>query len=108
MFNVFVGVVIDNFNKMKDRQEGMDLLTDSQRKWRQTMLHTMQMDPMTVLRPPLNAGPIRLKIFHLVESKRFELFIISSIMVNVIIMAMRYDNMPDTGLKFCIMAIYFS
>ena len=41
MFNVFVGVVIDNFNKMKDRQEGMDLLTDSQRKWRQTMLHTM-------------------------------------------------------------------
>ena len=89
MFNVFVGVVIDNFNKMKDRQEGMDLLTDSQRKWRQTMLHTMQMDPMTVLRPPLNAGPIRLKIFHLVESKEFELFIISSIMVNVIIMAMR-------------------
>ena len=84
MFNVFVGVVIDNFNKMKDRQEGMDLLTDSQRKWRQTMLHTMQMDPMTVLRPPLNAGPIRLKIFHLVESKEFELFIISSIMVNVI------------------------
>ena len=60
------------------------------------MLHTMQMDPMTVLRPPLNAGPIRLKIFHLVESKQFELFVISSIMVNVIIMAMRYDNMPDT------------
>ena len=65
MFNVFVGVVIA-FNKMKDRQEGMDLLTDSQRKWRQTMLHTMQMDPMTVLRPPLNAG-FRLKIFNLVN-----------------------------------------
>ena len=96
MFNVFVGVVIDNFNKMKDRQEGMDLLTDSQRKWRQTMLHTMQMDPMTVLRPPLNAGPFRLKIFNLVESKKFEIFIISAIMVNVIIMAMRYDDMPDS------------
>jgi hypothetical protein len=81
---------------MKDRQEGMDLLTDSQRKWRQTMLHTMQMDPMTVLRPPMNASKFRLKVFYMVESKNFEIFIIAAIMLNVVIMAMRYDNMPES------------
>jgi hypothetical protein len=93
MFNVFVGVVIDNFNKMKEEQEGMDMLTSGQRKWRQTMMHTLRTNPMSVLRPPLGASKFKLKMFTLVESKGFELGILSCILVNVLVMALRYDGM---------------
>ena len=94
MFNVFVGVVIDNFNKMKEEQEGMDLLTAGQRHWRQTMLHTLRTNPMSVLRPPLNHSKWRQSLFIFVEDTRFELGIMLCIMINVAVMALRYDGMP--------------
>merc|ERR1711871_730102 len=93
MFNVFVGVVIDNFNKMKEEQEGMDMLTPGQRKWRQTMIHTLRTNPMSVLRPPVEVTKFRLKVFYLVESKQFELGILCCILINVLVMALRYDGM---------------
>ena len=33
VLNLFVGVIIENFNRNKEHQEGIDVLTESQRQW---------------------------------------------------------------------------
>merc|ERR1711871_1827506 len=89
LLNLFVGVVVDNFDKMK--KEGISIVTDEQQLWIDSQTMALECAPVRKITPPSNN--LRRIVFHMVESKNFELVIMACIMANVIVMACRsYDN----------------
>lgn len=55
LLNLFVGVVIDNFNKIKDREEvGGIYVTDNQRRWIEVQHLMVRMNLVKRLYPPKN------------------------------------------------------
>lgn len=99
LMNLFVGVIIDNFNKIKEQKDvGGIFVTDSQRNWIEIQ-HLML--AKTLLRkkyPP--QGKFRRFFYDVQDSKYFEGFIITCIFMNTIIMAMQYARMDhDYGLS---------
>merc|ERR1711871_225410 len=88
LLNLFVGVVVDNFDKMK--KEGVSIVTDEQQLWINSQTMALECAPVRKLTPPTMI--FRRKVFEILESKAFELFIMGCIVVNVIVMAARvYD-----------------
>jgi len=88
MLNVFVGVIIDNFNQMKEMQNGSGLLTEEQKLWVETMKLSMNQKPIKKLLPPND--PNRKKLWNMVMSKRFEAIIMCVIMLNTLVMCLSY------------------
>ena len=93
MLNVFIGVVIENFNKMKSEQDGSALMTDKQKKWVDHQKFAMRQTPIINVPPPEN---YRKRIFHFVESKNFEVFIMFCIIANTLLMAARHAHQTKT------------
>ena len=95
LMNLFVGVIIDNFNKIKEQKEvGGIFVTDSQRNWIEIQ-HLML--AKTLIRkkfPPKNK--FRRFFYNLQYSKYFEGFIVGCILLNTVVMAMRYARMSET------------
>ena len=54
LLNLFVGVVISNFNRQKDKIGGNNLLTERQKEWIDTKLIALRAKPIKVIRPPVN------------------------------------------------------
>ena len=52
MLNVFVGVVIDEYNAMKGEEDGSGLMTDSQKQWVDSMKMLSSQNPMRVMTKP--------------------------------------------------------
>ena len=90
MLNVFVGVVIDNYNEMKDEETGSALLSSSQKQWVDSMKLLMSMKPSKVMVPPKRLKLIRLPFYNLVESKAFEVFIMTLIILNTLVMSLKH------------------
>jgi len=93
LVNLFVGVVVDNFKRASEEQDGTVYLTQSQRKWLATQRAVFQENPQYVMKPPTN--PWRAKIFNLVEAKWFSDFIFSVIILNVIFMAFTHHRQSE-------------
>jgi hypothetical protein len=87
MLNVFIGVVIDNFNKMKSEEDGSALMTEKQKKWVDHIRYAMSAAPLINLPPPKGW---RRPLFKLVESSGFDWFIMITIMMNTALMATRH------------------
>jgi hypothetical protein len=92
MLNVFIGVVIDNFNKMKEQQDGSALMTDQQKKWVQHIQNAMRQAPIINVPPPKGW---RRPVFKFVESTRFEWFIMICIILNTLLMASRHAHQSE-------------
>ena len=103
MLNVFVGVVIDEYNAIKGEEDGSGLMTDSQKQWVDSMKNLSSLNPMRVMTPP--AQKWRMSFYNLVISKGFELFIMAAIMMNTIILAMTIT--PDDGRAAILESINF-
>lgn len=98
MINVFVGVIIDNFNDMKDKQNGSGLLTEEQKLWLATIRKTMQEKPIKRSNPP--TGKWRSKVWQIVvNSKRFEFAIMGVILLNTIVMMMHSEGVSTSMTK---------
>lgn len=92
LMNLFVGVIIDNFNKIKEQKEvGGIFVTDSQRNWIEIQHIMLSKTLIKKQYPPKNR--IRKFFFRIMNHKYFEVFIISCIFLNTIVMAMRYARM---------------
>ena len=89
VMNLFVGVVIDNFNTMKDRLGGNYLLTESQKEWVKTQERLMKNVP-TKRRTPAPTTPVRAWCYRVTSSNYFEGFIMTCIILNTVIMSMTY------------------
>jgi hypothetical protein len=88
MLNVFVGVVIDNYNKMKEESEGSALLTDGQKLWVETMKLALSSNVPERMKPPNEEW--RMRFFKIVEATWFEVMIMGFIMSNTILLSFRF------------------
>jgi len=94
LLNLFVGVVIEQYQAMKDGQDGDGpLMTEEQKMWIETQKLAFSAGPVRkVKRPEMKA---RAYFFDIVESREFEMVIMACIMLNVVTMAMRKFNQSD-------------
>eukprot|EP00163_Fabomonas_tropica_P029147 TRINITY_DN6158_c0_g1_i1.p1 TRINITY_DN6158_c0_g1~~TRINITY_DN6158_c0_g1_i1.p1 ORF type:complete len:1884 (+),score=375.64 TRINITY_DN6158_c0_g1_i1:93-5654(+) len=94
--NLFVGVVIDNFNAMKSKQNGSALLTRRQADWVEVQKVMVRYRPNIIPDPPTNWAPaLRTRFFYLVRDKRFEYSIVGLICLNIAMMATAHHEEPE-------------
>ena len=86
--NLFVGVVVDNFTKIKKETEESATMTAEQKQWIETMVAVGKQKPVKIPEPPHNC--IRWVCFNIVTSATFDTFIIGVIIANVAMMACDY------------------
>ena len=88
--NMFVGVMIRNFNVVKKQMSGMMFLTDEQQTWLESEQLMLRFGPLVKPGKPRRCRGI----FHLVESTAFKAFIELSICLNMVVLAM--DHYPSS------------
>ncbi|CAM9974789.1 unnamed protein product, partial [Ectocarpus fasciculatus] len=94
VMNLFVGVIVDNFKKMKARaEEGGLLVTGHQRLWIKTQLIMRRLRPMKRPQPP----PDRLGLlcFRLINLPWFDPAVMVCIVLNTVVLAMDYFGQSD-------------
>jgi hypothetical protein len=93
MLNVFVGVVIDEYNDMKGEEDGSGLMTGKQKQWVDSMRVLSTRQPQRVMLKP--AQKWRHYFYDVVESTAFDMFIMLAIVLNTCVLAMTVT--PDDG-----------
>ncbi|XP_025200916.1 sodium channel protein 60E-like isoform X2 [Melanaphis sacchari] len=93
--NLFIGVIIDNFNMLKKKYEGGVLemfLTESQKHYYTAMKKLGRKKPQKVIKRPVNQF---MAIFYdLSNSRRFEIAIFVLIFLNMLTMGIEHYNQP--------------
>ncbi|KAE9356075.1 hypothetical protein PF008_g3766 [Phytophthora fragariae] len=97
VMNVFVGVIIDNFNTMKAKLGGDFLLTPEQKKWMEAQKIAKRVGPIRILKVP--AQPVRRICFSIVRNHYFEGFIMTCIVANALLMAAQHFGESTQQLK---------
>nr|XP_020635454.1 sodium channel protein type 5 subunit alpha-like [Pogona vitticeps] len=85
MLNLFIGVVIDNFNQQRKKICGeLIFLSEDQKKYYNALKKLGSKKPHKPVPPPLNK--YQRFLFDIVNKQAFDIFIISLILLNVVIM----------------------
>ncbi|XP_071488688.1 LOW QUALITY PROTEIN: sodium channel protein 1 brain-like [Diadema antillarum] len=97
LLNLFIGVIIDNFNTLKRKYEGdssMDMfLTTNQKQYYQTMRRLGIKKPTKQVKQPTNKIQ---SFFHkLTSNNKFEILIVSIIMLNMLAMMVEHYQMSQ-------------
>uniref|UniRef100_A0A4W3K8M7 Sodium channel protein n=1 Tax=Callorhinchus milii TaxID=7868 RepID=A0A4W3K8M7_CALMI len=94
--NLFIGIIIDNFNTMHKRVKGalVTLLTEDQRRFYSTFKRLSQAKPTKKIPAPKNK--ISLQFYKLVSHKGFEPCTIGLITLNVLVMACDHYGQTKT------------
>ena len=97
ILNLFVGVVVDNFNSVRKSAEGdISLLTPAQQAWIKTQQTVAKFKPKKKMFPPKYRlscmSWLGKQCFVLVDAhnKRFDWFVMVCITLNTIVMAMSF------------------
>jgi hypothetical protein len=91
IINLFVGVVIDNFNTIKEREElGNTFVTDHQRSYIEIQKVGMEKQLKRKIKEPAGCSKY---FFRLVDHDYFEFFITIVIVMNTVVMAIRHYQM---------------
>jgi hypothetical protein len=91
IMNTFVGVVIDNFNTIKLKEElGNTFVTEQQKSWIELQATALKKTLRKKAPPPPG---FRGHIFKFVNHKHFDRFITACIILNTAIMAGRHNSM---------------
>jgi hypothetical protein len=91
--NLFVGVVIDNFQQMKEELAGYLLLTYTQRDWAEMQIFMQRRKLIRVIPEPENK--IRKFCFYLSKKKDFEYFILFIILLNTVILGLKFQGQSE-------------
>ncbi|CAL4063472.1 unnamed protein product, partial [Meganyctiphanes norvegica] len=97
--NLFIGVIIDNFNALKKKYEGGVLemfLTDSQKNYYTAMKKLGRKKPQKVIRRPKNH--YHAIFYDIAVSRRFEISIFVLIFLNMVSMAIEHHHQSRTVL----------
>lgn len=86
--NLFVGVIIDNFNRMKAALGGDFMLTPEQKKWIEAQKAALRIGPVRAVKVPKNK--YRKWIHTIVRASGFEWFSMICIIINTLLMAAQY------------------
>ena len=97
VINLFVGVVIDNFNSLKEASGGDSIfMTDEQKEWSNTQKFVMKLKPERKYEPPKNKYcKTAYDILNVTKPISFDAFIMGCIIANSIVMACEYHGMSD-------------
>ncbi|KAJ6635625.1 Sodium channel protein 60E [Pseudolycoriella hygida] len=93
--NLFIGVIIDNFNMLKKKYEGGVLemfLTESQKHYYTAMKKLGRKKPQKVIKRPVNH--FLAMFYDLSNSRRFEIAIFVLIFLNMLTMGIEHYNQP--------------
>ncbi|XP_057317031.1 sodium channel protein 60E-like isoform X2 [Hydractinia symbiolongicarpus] len=95
ILNLFIGVIIDNFNRLKQQYEdGVGIfLTPGQRNWINTLKAASLKKPSRRLTRP--KAKWRAALFDFIHTKYFEFFIMSVILLNMLTMMIQHDRQSD-------------
>ncbi|KAL1524565.1 hypothetical protein AB1Y20_019455 [Prymnesium parvum] len=111
--NLFVGVIVENFNKIAKDHDGSATMTPEQIQWVKSMEALSKARAVTKSRPP--NSKFRQLFFSLVTHAYFDTFITSVIIANVVQMAFDIWNIDSLPLyknifEFaaqCFLAVYY-
>ncbi|KAJ8304693.1 hypothetical protein KUTeg_018276 [Tegillarca granosa] len=95
--NLFIGVIIDNFNTLKKQYEGSPLdmfLTAGQKNYMTTLKKLSSRKPQKTIRRPNNA--CQSVFYDISTSQKFDIFIIFIIVCNMTTMAIEHYKQSDT------------
>uniref|UniRef100_A0A7S3D7M4 Uncharacterized protein n=2 Tax=Palpitomonas bilix TaxID=652834 RepID=A0A7S3D7M4_9EUKA len=81
VLNLFTGVVIDNYNRIKETHDGAAFLTNEQKEWVNAMRLMLRSRPRPMLKTPKSA--FRRFIFRIVTRPAFDYTILAMILLNV-------------------------
>ena len=90
--NLFVGVTIDKFNEMKEKQEKSVFMTDEQQSWVTIQRLLVGIRLKKTANRPLNR--MRNFIYDVVTADRWTL-ILCLIMANILVLSMTHADMSD-------------
>eukprot|EP00736_Rhodelphis_marinus_P012787 Rmarinus@m.2580 len=93
LLNLFVGVVIDTFLALKKEYDGSAFLTEEQRNWVETQKLILQQNAKQLFVPP--ESPWRRRAFEVAIHRYFNGIVLTCIMLNALLMAVRHYNMSD-------------
>ncbi|XP_030624433.1 sodium channel, voltage gated, type V-like, alpha b [Chanos chanos] len=89
--NLFIGVIIDNFNQQKRKISGQDIfMTEEQKKYYNAMKKLGSKKPQKPIPRPLN--PIQGFFFDMVSKQAFDIMIMMLILLNMITMMVETDE----------------
>ncbi|XP_013771201.1 sodium channel protein type 5 subunit alpha-like [Pundamilia nyererei] len=91
--NLFIGVIIDNFNQQKRKLGGQDIfMTEEQKKYYNAMKKLGSKKPQKPIPRPMNA--LQGFFFDLVGKQAFDIIIMVLILFNMITMMVETDEQP--------------
>ncbi|XP_073539227.1 sodium channel protein type 4 subunit alpha isoform X1 [Phyllobates terribilis] len=92
--NLFIGVIIDNFNQQKKKFGGKDIfMTEEQKKYYNAMKKLGSKKPVKPIPRPEN--PIQGVVFDFISKQAFDIFIMILICLNMITMMIETDDQSD-------------
>ena len=105
LLNLFVGVVLENFNAIRDAESGSGLMSDDQKEWTKTLQSVLTVRAEKAIKPPGGKkawARFRRALFMIVQGDKdnkdipvaFEKFIISLVLLNVLSMALTWYGQP--------------
>ncbi|EKX46067.1 hypothetical protein GUITHDRAFT_55688, partial [Guillardia theta CCMP2712] len=101
LLNLIIGVVIANYTKIKNNEEGITpFLTPEQHEWKEMQRIINHLKPRTRVKGPEH--PFRNWCFHLATNPWFEYFMTVSIVLNVLVMTFKTHDESD-----CMVAAVF-
>jgi len=86
ILNLFVGVIIDNFNLIKESNSGVSMFRKEQKIWVELQRLFLKKVPQKKHIPPKE--PIKNYCFRIIEHPNFERFIFFCILVNTFTMSL--------------------
>jgi len=89
--NLLVGVIIDHYSRIQAESGDMIFSTESQKQWSEA-LKIKKYQNQELAKGDIPRFIIRKYLFILVHNKSFEIFIMSCICLNIIVMAMEHDD----------------
>ncbi|XP_057712848.1 sodium channel protein type 4 subunit alpha B-like isoform X2 [Corythoichthys intestinalis] len=92
--NLFIGVIIDNFNQQKRKMSGQDIfMTEEQKKYYNAMKKLGSKKPQKPIPRPTNV--LQAFFFDLVSKQAFDIMIMMLIIVNMLTMMVETDEQSD-------------
>jgi hypothetical protein len=96
IMNLFVGVVINTFNNEKEKLGKNELLTDDQREWVNVQMICFNVElHKTYDEAAKNKNYLRRSIYKYVSHPYFDIMILTLIMINTCILAIKWYNEPS-------------
>ncbi|XP_063076806.1 sodium channel protein type 4 subunit alpha A [Engraulis encrasicolus] len=91
--NLFIGVIIDNFNQQKSKMGGAVFMTEEQKKYHEAMKKLGSKKPVKPIPRPNNE--IQGKVYDFIMQQAFDIFIMILICLNMVTMMVETDDQSE-------------